>query len=165
MRNLQRELTEEQAVELLKKSSYAFVASVDNEGIPYCIPINIFSPDGKNIYFHTGSEGKKIENIKNQPKVSVSNVLGFKVEQHPYNPLGYQIFYESFVADGIVSLVTGYDEKLDILTKICRNSIPEKLPAYENVVNCAEKSVDRVTIYKIAVNQISGKKAPKNYES
>ncbi|MCU9595404.1 pyridoxamine 5'-phosphate oxidase family protein [Caldibacillus thermolactis] len=71
--NEKRKMSDEQVIKFLKQAEIAHVATVDNKGYPYVIPL-IYFYDGKDkIYIHTGNLRKShfVENIKENPKVSI----------------------------------------------------------------------------------------------
>ena len=52
MRRKERELTVDQAWEVVEGTDHAVLATVDDEGNPYGVPITPVAADRKRIYFH-----------------------------------------------------------------------------------------------------------------
>ena len=59
MRRKDRAITEEEAMNLLNKSEYGVLSTVDENGEPYGVPMN-FCIIEHFIYFHCAVEGQKI---------------------------------------------------------------------------------------------------------
>ena len=59
MRRKDRAITEEEAMNLLNKSEYGVLSTVDENGEPYGVPMN-FCIIEHCIYFHCAVEGQKI---------------------------------------------------------------------------------------------------------
>ncbi|MDR2073039.1 MAG: pyridoxamine 5'-phosphate oxidase family protein, partial [Spirochaetaceae bacterium] len=50
---------------------YAVLATADDDGSPYCVPLSIVR-EGEWIYFHCAREGRKIDNLKGRNRVCLS---------------------------------------------------------------------------------------------
>ena len=73
MRRKDREMDVDFAYSIIDKADFGTLATVNEDGQPYCIPISIARQDNK-IYIHSAYKGRKIENIKRNPNVSMSFV-------------------------------------------------------------------------------------------
>ena len=63
MRRSERELSFEQAVEIMNSGSWGVLSTVGADGYPYGVPVNYAYDDGK-IYFHCAkNSGHKQENL------------------------------------------------------------------------------------------------------
>ena len=69
MRKKNREISEDEALELLTRAEYGVLSTVDENGQPYGVPLNFCVVDGC-IYFHCAVEGHKIDNIEQNSAVS-----------------------------------------------------------------------------------------------
>lgn len=78
MRRKDRKKDADFALEVLRDCEYATLATVNEDGTPYCIPISPVLVDGC-IYFHCALEGKKLDNINQNPNVCVSCVRHTKL--------------------------------------------------------------------------------------
>ena len=76
MRRKERELTVDQAWEVVEGTDHAVLATVDDEGNPYGVPITPVAADRKRIYFHaTGKPGgRKSDNMKMNRRVSLTYI-------------------------------------------------------------------------------------------
>ncbi len=62
----------EKMVELISKSSVAFLASIDEEGYPRAVPMAVIKTEGiDHIWFATGLESQKVQHFRKNPKSSV----------------------------------------------------------------------------------------------
>ena len=74
MRNVRRkdrEIGMEHAIELLSNCEYGVLSTVGKDGQPYGVPLSYAYKDNR-IYFHCALNGHKIENMENNPQVSLS---------------------------------------------------------------------------------------------
>lgn len=71
--NEKRTMSDEQTIEFLKKAKVAHVATVDQDGYPYVIPLIYYFNGKDKVYLHTGNlrQSHFVENIKHNPKVSI----------------------------------------------------------------------------------------------
>lgn len=148
MRRTDREKSREFALAVADKCSYATLATVNDDGTPYCIPLSM-AREGEWLYFHSALEGHKIDNIKKRSRVCVSCVGDIKVI-----PGDFGLEYESAVIFGTASEVTGKEDKLNALALISRRYTPDDMPAFGEEVR---RSFDRTGVWKIHIDEISGK--------
>lgn len=102
----------------------------------------------KCIYFHCAIEGAKIDNIKNNPRVSFC-VVG-KDEVIPHN---FTSLYECCIVHGLASEV--FEEEKSTALK-------ELIYKYSNIymaegLEYIERLKDKTRVFKIAIEAISGK--------
>ena len=64
MRRKDREMSKDFALEIVDKCEWATIAMLNEQGMPYCIPISIVRVADR-IYFHSAQEGEKINCLKN----------------------------------------------------------------------------------------------------
>lgn len=69
-----RQLDEERALELLKTAEFGTLSMIDENGLPYGIPVNDVWNGKDSLYIHCASEGKKLRAIATHPQVSFSIV-------------------------------------------------------------------------------------------
>lgn len=150
MRRKEKAIEINEAIELLTNCEYGILSTADNDGQPYGVPLNYVYKDN-HIYFHSALTGHKIENIKNNPKVSFCTIGDTKVI-----PSLFGTEYVSVVAFGVASEAQGserYDALLWLLEKYSQDYIEEG-KAYI-------RKYDKVTkVIKISIKSISGKSSP-----
>lgn len=147
IRRRDREITTQEATELLASAEYGTLSTVGKDGQPYGVPLSYAYNNGC-IYFHCALNGHKLDNIKNNPRVSFCAVGKTKVL-----PEKFGTEYESAVAFGIASEIFGeerYNALILLLKKYCQDFIEEGKLYIEDK--------DKVTrVFKIEVSHISGK--------
>lgn len=145
MRRKDRELSKEEAYEILKSSDYGILSTYNGE-YPYGVPVN-YVFDGKAIYIHCALEGHKIENIKKHPKVCFTIVKNYEIL-----PDELSTDYQSAIVFGKASLIEG-EEKINALRALGMK--------YSNNLEKIEKEIKesgKVTgIIKIEIEYVSGK--------
>ncbi|SDE52910.1 pyridoxamine 5'-phosphate oxidase family protein [Sporomusa acidovorans] len=150
MRRTDRQSTKEFAVKLLETGEYGILSTADPEGLPYGVPVSYVYKDDC-LYFHSATEGHKLDNITTNHKVSFC-VVGAK----KLLPEKFTTSYESVIAFGQTKEITGQEKKEALLALVAKYSpeFMEKGKAY------IEKSGDNTTVIKVAIEQITGKVRP-----
>ena len=69
IRRQDRVLNEEEALDLLAQTEYGILSMIDENGLPYGIPVNHVWDKQNSIYIHCAPEGKKLRAIKHHPNV------------------------------------------------------------------------------------------------
>lgn len=147
MRLKKRKISDSESYEILKEGKYGVLSTVNTDGYAYGIPISYVSLDN-NIYFHCALEGSKLENIKNNNKVSFC-VVG----ETEIIPEKFTTKYESVVVFG--KAVEVHDEEkeralLALLEKYSKDYM-DKGRIYVN------NAKSKTKVIKIIIENISGK--------
>lgn len=112
MRKKNRELSPSDAVRILEKCEYGTLATVNENGYPYAVPLSYVYHGGK-IYFHCAKNaGVKFANIERNPKVCFTVVGDTELL-----PEEFSTKYESVVVFGTAREVGG-DTKQTALTML-----------------------------------------------
>lgn len=144
-----RNMDEAGILGLLSKAEVGQLATAGSDGKPYVIPVCFFYEDGR-IYIHCALNGKKLDNIRENPNVSFSvfEMLGMGVgADRPCNSWAY---YRSVVASGRARILGG-DEKLRPLRLLA-----EKF-AHGPVAEMPADSVGRTCVVEITIDEVCGK--------
>ena len=149
MRRIKKRMTQEDTAQVLKKAEYGTLASMGADGYPYSIPFN-FAYIKDCIYFHSAHNGHKIENIKNNAKVSFSAVN--YVQLIPEN---FDTEYDSAVVFGSAAEVTDAGEKQQALLGLIQKYSKEYLATGMTHIN---KNMNSVAVYKIKIEHMTGKR-------
>jgi len=147
MRRNDRAIAESDAKEILQNGVFGILSTVSSDGQPYGVPINYFFLKN-HIYFHSAIEGHKIENIKENDKVS------FCVVGKTYVlPDKFSTKYESVIVFGRAIEIEG-DEKrealLGLINKYSQGFI-------EDGLKYIDKASNKAKAYKILIESITGK--------
>jgi uncharacterized protein len=147
MRRKDRMITDPEIFSILEKGEYGVLSSVSSNGEPYGVPLNYCLMD-QCIYFHCAVEGRKINNINDNPKVSFC-VVG-KTEILPDK---FGTNYESCIVQGSASESFGEEKQLaleGLIHKYSASFLSEGL-------KYIEKLRDKTRVFKISIESISGK--------
>jgi nitroimidazol reductase NimA-like FMN-containing flavoprotein (pyridoxamine 5'-phosphate oxidase superfamily) len=147
MRRKDRQITNEEALTILEHGEYGLLSTVSADNEPYGVPLNYCLLNGC-IYFHSAVEGRKIDNIKNNQRVSFC-VVGRT------NPLPAQFAteYESCILQGTVTEVFGEEKQAaleGLVSKYSRDFVSEGS-------QYIEKMRDRTRVFRISLDALSGK--------
>jgi uncharacterized protein len=153
MRRKDREVSNrEDIIAIMKKCDVCQLAFFDQE-YPYIVPLNFgFSYDGENIelYFHGANAGKKLELIRENNKVGFEMDCSHKLIEDE-EACEYTMEFESICGNGTIELIEG-EGKITALTYLMKQYSPE------NTFHFNEKQVNAVTVFKLKVNSVTGKR-------
>jgi len=121
-----------------------------NRDEPYVIPICFLYVEDK-ICFHSNPQGKKLTNMKVNPRVC------FQVDDYHLvpssRPCGFTVHYQSVVIFGRVRFPTDPEEKMRAL-----KAMVDKYDTSHSNEPIDEAMVERVAVGEIIVEEMSGKK-------
>lgn len=154
MRRKDREITDFNEIEaILEKCDACRLGLIDN-GMPYVVPMNFgFRADNQEItlYFHCAKEGRKIDILNRNPLVCVEMdcghllIIGDKACE-------YSMDYESLIGTGNVEFIEDNIGKTDALTHIMKKYTGESNFSFD------EKLFDRTVLFKVIINEFTGKR-------
>ena len=148
MRRKDRLVSEERTREIIKNAEYGTLMTADGEGQPYGIALSHVL-EGDKIYFHCALEGRKLENIRINPKVCMSCVSNAYVDQEAYTHR-----YESAVAEGKAVIVVDREEKLHALRLICGKFAPGSIKDTDAYIL---PKMDKTGVVRMDIETLSGK--------
>lgn len=147
MRRSDRAILKDEALHILKKAEYGVLSSVGSGNQPYGVPVN-FCVTENSIFFHSATEGHKIDNITNNPKVSFCVVGNTRVL-----PANFGTKYESTIIFGSASEVFENEKQAALeclLHKYSENYFAEGLKYID--------ALDQKTrVFKISIETVTGK--------
>lgn len=118
MRRKDRLATEEKAREIIARAEYGTFITADKAGMPYGVAVS-HVVEGDKIYFHCAPEGRKLDNLRENPRVCMSFVASVYRDEEAYTHR-----YESAVTEGTAVVVEEQEEKLHALRLICGKYAP-----------------------------------------
>ena len=148
LRRKDRRLDDTEARTLLNHAEYGILSTADADHRPYGIPVN-FAIMEKKIYFHCAPEGRKLDNIGANPKVSFC-VVG----RTELMPAKFATRYESVVVDGSARRVADPAEKRNALRALVAKYSPEHIAAGEAYI---DKLIDKTAVIEISIIHLAGK--------
>ncbi|RJQ68788.1 MAG: pyridoxamine 5'-phosphate oxidase family protein [Desulfobacteraceae bacterium] len=147
MRRNDRLITHSESFSILENGQFGTLSTASCDGEPYGVPLNYCLIDNC-IYFHCALEGRKINNIAANPKVSFCVVGRTEVL-----PDKFSTKYESCIVQGFAYESFG-EEKQKALEGIVRKySVDFASEGFEFI----EKYKDKTRVFKITIETISGK--------
>lgn len=152
MRKLNRQLPREKALKIVEDGEYGVLALAADlkheEGIsPYAVPLNYSLYEG-HVYFHCAREGRKLDFLKENDRVSFC-VVG---RSRPV-PEQFTSMFESSIVFGSAEEVSG-DEKREALKTLIRKYSPEHLEAG---IEYIERASAATSVFCIRIEHITGK--------
>lgn len=150
LRRKDKKIGLEEACALLTSGEYGVLSTTGENGQPYGIPLNYAYKDNA-IYFHCALSGHKIENLRENEKVSFCVVGDTKIL-----PSEFSTHFTSVVIFGVASEVEG-DERYDGLIWLLEKYSAEYLEEGREYIEKMDKATK---VMKIDIHHISGKKAP-----
>lgn len=147
MRKIQRQMSDMEALELLKRGEYGILSTCGVDNQPYGVPLSYVVID-KNIYFHGASVGTKLDNISENGKVSFTVVGKTKIL-----PDKFSAEYESIIAFGR-AVTLNEEEKYEPLIEFIKKYSPEFMQEGQLYIDRAKKET---RLIKIEIYSFSGK--------
>jgi len=148
MRLKEKEQDKAFALAVFRDCQYATLSTVNPDGTPYGVIVSTVVVDGA-VCFHGANEGKKVDNIKANPNVSISGVKHTKLL-----PERFTTEYESAIASGKCVTVEDKGEKIKIIRAICEKYAPSSMGEFDAMV---ARLLDVTKIFKIQIATITGK--------
>lgn len=148
MRRNDREISLEEAEQLLNTAEWGVLSTVNSDNSPYGVPLN-FAYSGGALYLHGALEGHKIDNVAANPNVCFC-VVG-KTEQLRDK---FTTNYISAIVQGKAVLVSDLEEKKAGLMTLIEKYSPEFLEKGRMYV---EHDACKTALIKINIEKISGK--------
>lgn len=150
LRRKDKQLTNEEAKDLLNRAEYGILSTVGENDQPYGVPLNFIYRDNA-IYFHCALAGHKLDNLASNPKVSFCVVENVEVLASEFSTN-----FLSTVAFGVASEVNG-EERYNAFMGLLEKYSPDYMDEGEKYVH----KMDKVTkVIRIDIHHIVGKKAP-----
>jgi uncharacterized protein len=149
MRRKDRQVSQEEALDILKKGEYGILSTCDEQNLPYGVPISYAYTDNC-IYLHSANVGQKLDNITANPKVSFCVVGDTKVI-----PEEFGTAFESIIAFGTAEIVQDIKEKAKGLRALVEKYSPDFKAAGEEYI---KKDFALTKVVRINLEHITGKK-------
>jgi len=117
-------MTKEKIEDLLNRTATCSIATLNTDGTPYVTPMHHIYHNGF-IYMHGLPKGTKVDNIKANPRVSIT---AYEMDSLLLDPSGKacdtNTKYESVILSGMATLVTDGDCKQEVLMEIVKKYTP-----------------------------------------
>lgn len=152
MRRKEKEIQDPKLIESIMQRAMICRVGMCYDNIPYVVPVN-FGFKNDQLFFHSASEGKKIDIIKQNNNVCFEIDLDAELEMNQGNPCSGTMKYYSVIGFGkafIVEDPISKREALDIIVSHYNTG---------NSFEYAEASINKIVIVRIDIDSVSGKKS------
>lgn len=137
--------------QIINGSIVCHLAMIDNEGLPYVIPLNFGYQEGR-LYIHCAPEGKKIEIWKHNPKVCIAFSTDYEMRiQNEKVACSYSMKYRSVLVHGEVTPILELDRKMQVL-----NFVMEKY-AGKSDYSYSKPALENVTVFEIKIDRVESR--------
>lgn len=150
MRRHRQQLSEQNAVDVMKNNDTGILALTGDEGYPYAVPIN-FAFDEGTLYFHSAKSGHKIDAIRENAKASFT-----VVDQDEVVPADFSTLFRSVIAFGKVRLVDDQEEILKGLRLLVEKYSPEFMAEGERRI---QHDLSNLVVIAMDIEHLSGKES------
>ncbi|MCP4687690.1 MAG: pyridoxamine 5'-phosphate oxidase family protein, partial [Desulfobacterales bacterium] len=129
MRRKEKEITEKKEIEeIIRESTVCRLAMVDGEE-PYVVPLNFGFKDGV-LYFHSASQGRKIDILKSNPRVCFTFDVDVEILQGK-EACEWGAKFRSVIGSGRAEFIRESQAKRDALDVIMAQYSDETFGSYE----------------------------------
>ena len=151
MRYEKRKSSENEALALFESAEFCIISTVDDDGMPYGVPLSFVLID-RTIYIHTTNTfGHKLDNFNRDARVCVTVAGNPKPDyQAPY----FTTSYESAIAFGTIREVPLGVEFRKALVQLCLKYVPE---AQKEIGSAIEREISTTAVWAIDISEITGK--------
>ena len=141
-------LSQEESLAIIDAVQYAVLCLTDPDGRPYGLPMD-YVRQGDVLYFHGSQEGRKIAAMKSNPQ-ACAVIMG----ETQIRPARFGREYASVIADGTIELINEPEIKRQVMTWVVERKSPDNIEKGKVII---EKMLDRVLVYKMQMETITGK--------
>ncbi len=150
MRRMRQQLSEEESIGILRKSTAGTLALLGDNDYPYAVPISYVYVDGK-LYFHSALSGHKVDAIRKCDKASFC-----VIEQDDVQPEKYTTFFRSVIAFGRIHIIENETEKLETARMLGNRYNPNQEEALQKEL---ESGLSRMLMIRFDIEHLTGKEA------
>ena len=148
MRRIKQQLSEEEALEVLKHAKRGVLSVIGDDGWPYGVYLNPHYENGK-IYFHSARVGHKIDALRNDVRASFTIIdEGIKDEG------GWAYTFKSVVVFGKVEFVENQNEAIEICRRLARRFNPSEADIEDEI----RRAASHVQVFALVPEHITCKR-------
>ena len=150
MRRKRQQLSEEESISILRKSTAGTLALLGDNDYPYAVPISYVYHDGK-LYFHSALSGHKVDAIRNCDKASFC-----VIEKDDVQPEKYTTYFRSVIAFGRIHIIEDEQGKLETARLLGDRYNPNQEDALQKEL---EHGFARMMMIRFDIEHLTGKQA------
>ena len=148
MRRIKQQLSEGEALEVLKNAKRGVLSVIGDDGWPYGIYINPHYENGK-IYFHGGNAGHKIDALRKDPRASFT-----VIDEGVKDDGGWAYTFKSVVVFGRVEFIDDQAEAIEICRRLSRRFTQNEKYIEDEIRNFGAL----VNVFALIPEHITGKR-------
>ena len=149
MRRTVQQLSYEEAEAVLLRCSAGVLALTGDKAFPYAVPLS-YVYDGEHIYFHSATEGHKIDAIQRNPNASFA-----VIDQDEVIPEKYTTAYRSVIVFGSIRIIDDEVEKRIAVRKLAVKYAPEQ--TNEQHDEMIDRTWERFCMLEMSIAHMTGK--------
>ena len=150
MRRKKQEILDSATLQEIFNKAIVCRLAITDDRAPYIVPLN-FGYDDNTLYFHSATEGRKLDLLQKNPMV------GFEVEADVEIAPGatacqWGVSFRSIIGYGRASILSEAGEKRRALDIIMVHYSDEKF-------TYPDKNLDRTAVIKVEITEMTGKRS------
>lgn len=142
-----RRMNLDDARRVLREGAYGVLSTAGADGRPYGVPVNyVYDEERQALYFHCARAGRKLDNLRQNPRVSLVVVGCAQVV-----PERFITHYDSALVEGTAYELQDDEERRAALLMICQRFSPgvarrdEVIQRYWKAVNLVRVDIESIT--------------------
>lgn len=151
MRRSDREIVDRAEIDEIIRGALVCRVAMIRDGAPYLVPLSFGYDDGS-LYFHTASEGTKIDCFAADPRVCFEMERDVEVVTHHDLACKWSMTYESVIGSGVIEEIVAPDLKARALNAIARHYSGRDW-------TIDPPSMERTRVWKLAIESVAGKRS------
>ncbi len=148
MRRHDLAMSREDTITIIDTNGYATLCLIDSGGRPYGVPMDYVRRDD-NLFFHGAKEGRKVDSMRANPRACAVIVGNTEIIPDKFGRK-----YTSAIIEGAIEIIDDSERKRQVMTWVVESRSPQYSEKGRVII---EKLLDRVLVYKMSMESISGK--------
>lgn len=150
MRRRRQQLSHEECIEILNKTTSGTLALLGDGGYPYSLPISYVYANGK-LFFHSAQKGHKIDAIKQCDKASFS-----VIDKDDVKAKEYTTYFRSVICFGHIHIIEEGSEKMQAVRLLGNRYNPNDDESLNKELAKAYKAMNMI---ELDIEHMTGKEA------
>jgi len=148
MRRSEKEITDRAEIDAVIRSCKACRLGLSDDGQPYIVPLS-FGYDGEALYFHSATEGRKLDILRKNNRVCVEFDVLEGLEK-AREACAWGIRYRSVIGEGSATILEDLEEK--------KKAFAILMAQYSDKdYSFPDETVARTAVVKITFDSLTGK--------
>lgn len=150
MRRQEREISDRAAIDAIIRACQVCRLGMVDGDLPYIVPMS-FGYDGRALYFHCATQGRKLDVLRRRPRVCFEfDCLDAMVEAE--QACGWSCRYRSVMGTGLASIIADPEGK--------RRALSALMAQYsERSFSFPDAALARTAAIEVVIESITGKRA------